>query len=69
MAIRIQQYNTPPRRIQAGGVDPGFSQPQIRDAGRAAGADLTDAMLKAGMQLTETGIREYASQETTRVSQ
>lgn len=69
MAIRIQQYNTPPRRIQAGGVDPGFSQPQIRDAGRAAGADLTDAMLKAGMQLTETGIREYVSQETTRVSQ
>lgn len=69
MAIRIQQYNTPPRRIQAGGVDPGFSQPQIRDAGRAAGADLTDAMLKAGMQITEVGIREYVSQETTRVSQ
>lgn len=69
MAIRIQQYNTPPRRIQAGGVDPGFSQPLIRDAGRSADADLTDAMLKAGMQLTETGIREYVSQETTRVSQ
>lgn len=69
MAIRIQQYNTPPRRIQAGGVDPGFAQPMIRDAGRSADADVTDAMLKAGMQLTETGIREYVSQETTRVSQ
>lgn len=69
MAIRIQQYSAPPRRIQAGAIDPGFSQPQIRDAGRAADADLTDAMLKAGMRLTETGIREYVSQETTRVSQ
>lgn len=69
MAIRIQQYSAPPRRIQAGGVDPGFAQPMIRDAGRSADADLTDAMLKAGMQLTETGIREYVSQETTRVSQ
>ena len=69
MAIRIQQYSAPPRRIQAGGVDPGFAQPMIRDAGRSADADVTDAMLKAGMQLTETGIREYVSQETTRVSQ
>ena len=34
MAIRIQQYNTPPRRTQAGGIDPGFSNPLIRDAGR-----------------------------------
>ncbi|EGW52037.1 hypothetical protein HMPREF1022_01005 [Desulfovibrio sp. 6_1_46AFAA] len=69
MAIRIQQYSAPPRHIQAGDVDPGFSQPLIRDAGRSAAADLTDAMLKAGMQLTETGIREYVSRETTRVSQ
>lgn len=69
MAIRIQQYSAPPRHIQAGDVDPGFSQPLIRDAGRSADADLTDAMLKAGMQLTETGIREYVSRETTRVSQ
>ena len=69
MAIRIQQYNTPPRRIQAGGIDPGFSNPLIRDAGRSADADVTDAMLKAGMQITEVGIREYVSQETTRVSQ
>lgn len=69
MAIRIQQYSAPPRHIQAGDVDPGFSQPLIRDAGRSAAADLTDAMLKAGMQLTETGIREYVSRETTRVSE
>ncbi len=69
MAIRIQQYSAPPRHIQAGGVDPGFSQPLIRDAGRSAAADLTDAMLKAGMQLTEVGVREYVSRETTRVSQ
>lgn len=68
MAIRIQQYSAPPRHIQAGDVDPGFSQPLIRDAGRSA-ADLTDAMLKAGMQLTEVGVREYVSRETTRVSQ
>lgn len=69
MAIRIQQYSAPPRHIQAGDVDPGFSQPLIRDAGHSAAADLTDAMLKAGMQLTEVGVREYVSRETTRVSQ
>ena len=69
MAIRIQQYSAPPRHIQAGDVDPGFSQPLIRDAGRSAAADLTDAMLKADMQLTEVGVREYVSRETTRVSQ
>ena len=69
MAIRIQQYNTPPRRTQAGGIDPGFSNPLIRDAGRNGTADVVDAMLKAGMQITEVGIREYVSQETTRVSQ
>lgn len=69
MAIRIQQYSAPPRHIQAGDVDPGFSQPLIRDAGRSADADLTDAMLKAGMQITEVGVREYVSRETTRVSQ
>ena len=69
MAIRIQQYSAPPRHIQAGDVDPGFSQPLIHDAGRSAAADLTDAMLKAGMQLTEVGVREYVSRETTRVSQ
>lgn len=69
MAIRIQQYSAPPRRIQAGGIDPGFSNPLIRDAGRNGTADVVDAMLKAGMQITEVGIREYVSQETTRVSQ
>lgn len=69
MAIRIQQYSAPPRHIQAGDVDPGFSQPLIRDAGRSADADLTDAMLKAGMRITEVGVREYVSRETTRVSQ
>lgn len=69
MAIRIQQYSAPPRHIQAGDVDPGFSQPLIRDAGRSAAADLTDAMLKAGMRITEVGVREYVSRETTRVSQ
>lgn len=69
MAIRIQQYNTPPRRIQAGGIDPGFSNPLIRDAGRSADADVTDAMLKAGMQITEVGIREYVKDQTTAVSE
>lgn len=69
MAIRIQQYNTSPRRVQAGGIDPGFSNPLIRDAGRNGTADVVDAMLKAGMQITEVGIREYVKSETARVSQ
>ena len=69
MAIRIQQYSAPPRRIQAGSVDPGFSNPLIRDAGRNGTADVVDAMLKAGMQITEVGIREYVKDQTTAVSQ
>lgn len=69
MAIRIQQYSTPPRRIQAGGIDPGFSSPLIRDAGRNGTADVVDAMLKAGMQITEVGIREYVKDQTAAVSQ
>lgn len=69
MAIRIQQYNTPPRRVQAGGIDPGFSNPLIRDAGRNGTVDVVDAMLKAGMQITEVGIREYVKDQTTAVSE
>lgn len=68
MPIRIQQYNTQPRRIQAGGVDPGFAQPLIRDAGRSAQADVVNDMLSAGMQITEVGIREYVKDQSTAVA-
>lgn len=68
MAIRIQQYSTPPRRIQAGGVDAGFAQPLIRDAGRSADADLINDMLRAGRQITEVGIREYVRDQSTAVA-
>lgn len=68
MAIRIQQYSTPPRRIQAGGIDPGFARPLIRDAGRSADADIVNDMLRAGRQITEVGIREYVKDESTAVA-
>lgn len=68
MAIRIQQYSTPPRRIQAGGVDAGFAQPLIRDAGRSADTDLINDMLRAGRQITEVGIREYVRDQSTAVA-
>lgn len=68
MAIRIQQYSTPPRRIQAGGVDAGFAQPLIRDAGRSADTDLINDMLRAGRQITAVGIREYVRDQSTAVA-
>nr|WP_296984461.1 hypothetical protein [uncultured Desulfovibrio sp.] len=69
MPIRIQQYATSPRRVQVGGIDPGFQQALIRHVGQDAAASTTQALLDAGKQLTEVGIKEYVSQETARVSQ
>ena len=69
MPIRIQQYATPPRRVQVGGIDPGFQQALVRHVGQDAAASTTQALLDAGKQLTEVGIKEYVSQETARVSQ
>lgn len=68
MPIRIQQYNTQPRNIHAGGIDPGFAQPLIRDAGRTAESDLIHEMARAGMQITEVGIREYVKDQSTAVA-
>ena len=68
MAIRIQQYNTQPRNIHAGGIDPGFAQPLIRDAGRTAESDLIHEMARAGIQITEVGIREYVKDQSTAVA-
>ena len=69
MAIRIQKYATPPRKIQTGGIDPGFQQALVRNVGQDAAASTAQAMLDAGKQLTEIGIKEYVSQETARVSE
>lgn len=69
MPIRIQQYATPPRKIQVSGVDPGFQQALVRNVGQDAAASTAQAMFDAGKQLTEIGIKEYVSQETARVSQ
>ncbi|MBD5417081.1 MAG: hypothetical protein HDR50_05360 [Desulfovibrio sp.] len=69
MAIRIQHYSTPPRNIHAGGIDAGFAQPLIRDAGRSTDADIINEMAKAGMQITEVGFREYVKDQSTAVAQ
>ena len=66
--IRIQTYNNAPRRIQAGGINPG-NQPALRTvSGRAEDRTLA-AMLQSGLKLTDIAVKEYVSNETTRVEQ
>lgn len=66
--IRIQTYNSTPRRIQAGGINPG-NQPTLRTvSGRAEDRTLA-AMLQSGLKLTDIAVKEYISNETARVSQ
>ncbi|WP_337430834.1 hypothetical protein [Bilophila sp.] len=69
MAIRIQQYNTGPRRIGFGGIDPGYQQPRIGNVAATAENQLAGTILEAGKELTNIAIKEYVSTETTRVSQ
>nr|DAQ90396.1 MAG TPA: hypothetical protein [Caudoviricetes sp.] len=69
MAIRIQQYNTGPRRIGVGGIDPGYQQPRIGNIAATAENQLAGTVLDAGKALTNVAIKEYVSTETTRVSQ
>lgn len=69
MAIRIQQYNTGPRRIGVGGIDPGYQQPRIGNIASTAENQLAGTFLEAGKALTNVAIKEYVSTETTRVSQ
>ncbi len=68
MAIRIQQYNTGPRRIGVGGIDPGYQQPRIGNIAATAENQLAGTVLEAGKALTNVAIKEYVSTETTRVS-
>ena len=69
MAIRIQQYNTGPRRIGVGGIDPGYQKPRIGNIASTAENQLAGTFLEAGKALTNVAIKEYVSTETTRVSQ
>ncbi len=66
--IRIQTYNSAPRRVQAGGINPG-NQPALRTvSGRAEDRTLA-AMLQSGLKLTDIAVKEYVQNETTRVEQ
>ena len=69
MAIRVQTYNTGPRRIQMGGIDPGTQRGGIRDVSGTASDNLLKDALAAGKELTGIAIQEYVEDETTRVSQ
>lgn len=69
MAIRVQTYNTGPRRIQMGGIDPGTPRGGIRDVSGTASDNLLKDALAAGKELTGIAIQEYVEDETTRVSQ
>ena len=56
--IRIQTYNSAPRRVQAGGINPG-NQPALRTvSGRAEDRTLA-AMLQSGLKLTDIAVKEY----------
>lgn len=67
--IRVPQYNAPPRRIQAGGIDPGAPRVLIDSAARAAHADVVDALLKAGRDVTQASLNEYVSEQSAAVSE
>lgn len=69
MAIRVQTYDSGPRRIQAGPIDPGVPRGAIRDVRGTAQDSLLADVLAAGKQLTGIAIQEYVKDETTRVSQ
>lgn len=69
MAIRVQTYDSGPRRIQAGPIDPGAPRGAIRDVRGTAQDSLLADVLAAGKQLTGIAIQEYVKDETTRVSQ
>ena len=69
MAIRVQTYDTGPRRIQMGGIDPGTPRGGIRDVSGTASDNLLKDALAAGKELTGIAIQEYVKDETTRVSQ
>lgn len=69
MAIRVQTYDSGPRRIQAGPIDPGVPRGAIRDVRGTAQDSLLADVLAAGKQLTGIAIQEYVKGETTRVSQ
>lgn len=69
MAIRVQTYDSGPRRIQAGPIDPGSPRGAIRDVRGTAQDSLLADVLAAGKQLTGIAIQEYVKDETTRVSQ
>ena len=69
MAIRVQTYDSGPRRIQAGPIDPGAPRGAIQDVRGTAQDSLLADVLAAGKQLTGIAIQEYVKDETTRVSQ
>lgn len=69
MAIRVQTYDSGPRRIQAGPIDPGAPRGAIRDVRGTVQDSLLADVLAAGKQLTGIAIQEYVKDETTRVSQ
>lgn len=66
--IRIQTWNNAPRRVQAGGINPG-NQPTLRTVSGRAEDRTLDAMLQSGLKLTDIAVREYVADETARVSQ
>lgn len=67
--IRVQTYDSVPRSIQAGPIDPGAPRGAIQDVRGTAQDSLLADVLAAGKQLTGIGIQEYVKDETTRVSQ
>lgn len=69
MAIRIQTYNSGPRRMQVGGIDPGTPRGGVGNVTGTGTDNLWRDVLEAGKKLTGIAIQEYVKDETARVNE
>ena len=69
MAIRVQTYNTGPRRLGVGGIDAGAPRGGVGRVTGTASDNVWSEILDAGKKLTGVAIQEYVKDETARVNE
>ena len=67
--IRVQTYNTSPRRLQIGGIDAGAPRGGVGNVTGTATDNVWGDILDAGKKLTGIAIQEYVKDETARVNE
>lgn len=67
--IRVQTYNTSPRRLQIGGIDAGAPRGGVGNVTGTATDNVWADILDAGKKLTGIAIQEYVKDETARVNE